>query len=601
MPATTVTQDWGRGHGGSPTPNPTPTPTPVPTPLPSSALTVAQLDSAYGINKLTETGAGETIAIVDAYGDSNIASDLNTFDTQMGLSAYGSASSFLSVVNENGGSSLPATNAGWALETSLDVEWALAVAPGAKILLVEANSSNLNDLVAGIQYASGHANVVSMSWGTSEFSGETAYNSLFTTPGVTYVAASGDDGGLSGPEWPSVAPNVVAVGGTTLNVSSSGTYAGETAWSGYGLGGSAGGVSTYESAPSYQANDGVLATGRTTPDVSYNANPNTGFAVYDSTSYQGQSGWFQVGGTSAGTPQWSALVALADQAHGSPLSSSQTLTALYSQTSTTALTSTTAAFHDITSGNNAYYYAGPGYDQVTGLGSPNASVLVPKLAAFGTTTTNVTGTVETVTVTHTTTTSQPSHPSDVTFVPVVTLIPTSGGHVQPVLFLVPLSSTTLNPSTTASPTAVAPVPQGTTSLLSPIAQPLTLSTTIGALLSPEREPSLASPLVPGTDVIPERDEAPPAAPAPGADAPAVPLSYYNMWDAAIDAYVAEQDAAPLPPLPVAATTDEHDEPSTLKSTLMAGAALALWGSWEVRSRLSERRRKVQLPEEPSRN
>ncbi len=176
---------------------------------------------------------------------------------------------------------------------------------------MEANSASLGDLLTAVNYARQQAgvSVVSMSWGGSEFNGETAYDSYFTTPAghapVTFVASSGDSGGDG--EWPAVSPNVLSVGGTALSMNSSSVRTSETAWSG-----SSGGVSAYESEPAYQT--GVQSTGRrTTPDVAYDANPNTGVAIYDSVSYAGQSGWFTVGGTSAGSPQWAALMAIANQ------------------------------------------------------------------------------------------------------------------------------------------------------------------------------------------------------------------------------------------------------------------------------------------------
>jgi subtilase family serine protease len=335
-----------------------------------------QIQTAYGFNQLYSSGlngANQTIAIVDAYNDPNIQKDLASFDSKFGL-----PSANLSVVNQSGGASLPSTSSGWALEISLDVEWAHAMAPGANILLVEANSSNLSDLLTAVNYAGQHASVVSMSWGSGEFSGETSYDSYFTTPGVTYVAASGDNG--APPTWPAVSPNVVAVGGTTLTLNSSNSISSETAWSSSG-----GGISAYESLPGYQTAavtnnpniPGGTPTNRTNPDVSYNANPNTGFAVYDTVRYSGHSGWFEVGGTSAGAPQWSALVAIANEGRAlaglTSLSGGQTLPALYSNAST---------LHDITSGSNNAYSAGTGYDLVTGLGSPIANLVVNALVSY---------------------------------------------------------------------------------------------------------------------------------------------------------------------------------------------------------------------------
>ncbi len=348
------------GGGGSGVTNPAP-----------FGYAPGQIQNAYGFNQITFNngaikgdGSGQTIAIVDAYNDPNIQSDLKAFDTKFGLLAAN-----LTVVNQNGGTNLPQTNPGWALETALDVEWAHAMAPGANILLVEANNSSLGNLLTAVNYAGQNASVVSMSWGTGEFSSETYYDSYFNKSGVTFVAASGDSGAES--TWPAVSPNVVAVGGTTLTMNSSGGYVSETGWSGSG-----GGYSAYENEPSYQS--GVQSSGvRTSPDIAYNANPNTGYAVYDTVSYSGQTGWFQVGGTSAGAPQVAAMVAIANQGRAlageSSLSgASQTLPALYNMSS--------SDFHNLTSGSNGYS-SGSGYNLVTGRGSPLANSVVQALVS----------------------------------------------------------------------------------------------------------------------------------------------------------------------------------------------------------------------------
>jgi subtilase family serine protease len=346
-----------------------------------TGYTPQQIQNAYGINNVVGNGAGQTIAIVDAYNDPNIKSDLAKFDSKFGLPAP-------NFTVDNLGTTT--TNAGWALETSLDVEWAHAVAPGASIVLVEASSATLSSLFSAVNYARNQpgVSVVSMSWGTPEFLGESAYDSLFTTPsghtGVTFVAAAGDSGAWDGPTYPSISPNVLAVGGTTLTLGAGGTYISETGWSD-----STGGFSgydsdwrTYERAPSYQTAT-LQAVGlnygmRTAPDVSFNADPNTGVAVYDSVSYSGQSGWFQVGGTSAAAPAWAALVAIADQdlttAGKTTLSNTQVQTDLYSLPS--------ADFNDITSGFNGYY-ATSGYNLVTGLGSPKVNLVIAGIVADG--------------------------------------------------------------------------------------------------------------------------------------------------------------------------------------------------------------------------
>jgi hypothetical protein len=342
-----------------------------------AGLSPAQVRHAYGFDQITFSngniqgdGTGQTIAIIDAYDQPNIASDLAAFDSTFGIAAPPS----FTKVNENGGSTLPAASASWGLEISLDVEWAHAIAPGARILLVEASSSSDGDLDAAVDYARKQpgVSVVSMSYGGAEYSGETSEDTYYTTPsghaGVTFVASTGDSGSAGAPNAPSVSPNVLAVGGTQLSVDGSGNYLGETGWSGSG-----GGISVYESQPSYQK--GVVTqstTKRTVPDVAYNGSSGSAFAIYD-TDY---GGWVQVYGTSAGAPQWAALVAIANQGRalagqGALDGPSQTLPDLYQLPS--------ADFHDITSGSNGGYSAGPGYDLVTGRGTPLANLVVSGL------------------------------------------------------------------------------------------------------------------------------------------------------------------------------------------------------------------------------
>ncbi|MDB5355278.1 MAG: pcp 3 [Phycisphaerales bacterium] len=276
----------------------------------SSVLTWVDNSSATANQSVAGTGAGQTIAIVEAYKDPTIAADLHHFDK-----AYGLPDTSLVQMNQTGGSKLPAADAGWAQETALDVEWAHAIAPGANIVLVEASSDHLNDLLAAVDTAR-HlqgVSVVSMSWGVGEFAGETSLDALFTTPDghqpVTFVAASGDRAATTKTQWPASSPNVLSVGGASLTLQpASGGMAAELPWSG-----SVGGTSTIEPQPAYQAFYNGAASGRTTPDVVYNADPTPGYSVYDSTPIHGISGWRTVGGTSAGAPQWAALVAIANQ------------------------------------------------------------------------------------------------------------------------------------------------------------------------------------------------------------------------------------------------------------------------------------------------
>ena len=261
----------------------------------------------------------------------------------------------------------------------MDVEWAHAVAPGAGILLVEAKSTTFADMDTAIAYAAKQSGVtvISNSWGATEFSGETALDTYCKLTTALCVFATGDNGNPG--TYPAYNPYVLAVGGTSLTVASTGTVSGETAW-GY----SGGGVSLYESKPSYQT---TTATKRGTPDVSYDADPATGFAVYDSYPYSGQSGWFQMGGTSAGAPQWSAIVAVADQlrkAAGKTVLTGTSSSSTYMANSRIYALTTGSA--DITSGPangtcGAICTPGTGYDFVTGKGSPRQGIDVALKAA----------------------------------------------------------------------------------------------------------------------------------------------------------------------------------------------------------------------------
>jgi Bacterial Ig-like domain (group 3) len=340
-------------------------------------------------------GAGQTIAIVDAFNQPDIASDLANFDSTFGLPAPPS----LKVINENGGSSLPrnasrSNGSNWGWEISLDVEWTHVMAPGASILLVEANSSDNSDLFAAVNTARDYpgVSVVSMSWGDSEFSGDDSNDSDFTTPsghiGVTFLAASGDNG--AGVNYPAVSPNVVGVGGTILTTGTGGAWSSETAWSDSG-----GGISAHTSQPGYQ--NGVVTqstTQRTVPDVSMDADPSGGVPVYDSYDNGASTPWVQLIGTSLATPMWAGIIAIADQGRvidgegtlDGPSATLPMLYALATPLSSPAGGYASGAFHDITSGSNGAYSAGPGYDLVTGIGSPIVNVLVPDLVGATTTT-----------------------------------------------------------------------------------------------------------------------------------------------------------------------------------------------------------------------
>jgi subtilase family serine protease len=263
-----------------------------------TGLTPATVKSAYRFTTSAGAGAGLTVAIVDAYDHPAVEADLGVFNARFGLPACTTANGCFRKVDAAGGTDYPRRNAGWALEAAMDVEWAHGIAPGARILLVEAGSDTFQDLVAAEDYARTHAQYVSNSWGGKEFDGEGAYDAHFAQPGVSIFFSAGD-GGLPA-QYPSSSPNVISVGGTTLHVS--GAAVTETGWSSGG-----GGCSRYEVATPAQAVFGqygqvACAGRRATPDVSLVADPATGVSVYDSYKYQGLTGWFVVGGTSASTP-----------------------------------------------------------------------------------------------------------------------------------------------------------------------------------------------------------------------------------------------------------------------------------------------------------
>lgn len=336
-----------------------------------SGIFPSQMRIAYGFSQLTDEGQGQTIAIVDAYDDPNIESDLGVFTSQFDLLACTTANGCFTKIYATG--TAPPSNTNWASEISLDVEWSHAIAPKAKIILVEASGQTNAELYQAVDVAAkSGATVVSMSWGVDEYSTEVDDDSHFNVPNITFVAASGDSGnpGL----YPAASPYVVGVGGTFLTINSTtSAWVSETAWSDSG-----GSVSLYETEPAYQT--AVQSTGmRGIPDVAYDADPKSGVPVYDTVGIFGLLGWLKVGGTSMAAPEWSALFAIAnslrEKAGLGPLN--QVQNNLYPDAE--------ADYHDITSGTNgtcgAICTAGPGYDFVTGLGSPQANLLIPALAA----------------------------------------------------------------------------------------------------------------------------------------------------------------------------------------------------------------------------
>jgi subtilase family serine protease len=344
---------------------------------PAAAYGPAQFHGAYNlpcsIQGTTEQAVcstpasygGQTIAIVDAYNDPTVESDLAVYDAQYGLPACTRANGCLTVVNQRGGQNLPSTDGGWALEISLDVQIAHDICQTCRILLVEARTASFNDLtMAENTAASMGATEVSNSWGASDSATlASTYSSSFNHPGIAVVAASGDDGWS--PLFPATSRYVLAVGGTSLFVNSNGTYGSEKAWGAAGSGCASQDVanSWQEALPNWGSTGCVLH--RASSDVAADADPFTGAAVYDSTPDAGSSGWLQVGGTSLASPLIAAVIALA----GGVASSANAQQVPYLRFNATNS-------HDVTTGSNGscgvpLCTATIGYDGPTGLGTPN--------------------------------------------------------------------------------------------------------------------------------------------------------------------------------------------------------------------------------------
>jgi len=378
--------------------------------LTGAVYTPAQIRAAYGLAALPAVGAaispavaatlgaGQTIYLIDAYHDATALSDLNTFSTRFGLPTCTNVAvaataavplakppancTFSVVYSATRGamtSTAPAYNASWAPESKLDVQWAHAIAPLARIVLVELPSAMSNAIIDGNTLAARlGAGVVSMSFGLAEAAWVPTTDSSFTATGMTYVAAAGDSGAQV--LWPAVSPNVLAVGGTGMDWSGSGTRY-EAAWLSGG-----GGMSAYEALPAWQS--GVTPAGgsklvrRAVPDVAFNANPMTG--EYVALTLPGASTvWNGYGGTSIAAPQWAGIVAVGNaiRAASSKALLGDIHTLLYK--SIAAVPGTYAAsFGDIvdgTDGTCATCRAGVGYDQATGLGTPNSTQLLQNL------------------------------------------------------------------------------------------------------------------------------------------------------------------------------------------------------------------------------
>ena len=368
-----------------------------------------EMRNAYGLGPLLQDGydgAGQTIIIIDSFGSPTLASDLATFDAGYGLPDPPSLT-MLSPLGTVSFDPSDSDQVGWAAETTLDVEWAHAMAPGAGIVLLTSPISETEG-VQGLpqfleleRYALDHrlGKVISQSWAATE-------NTLFdpagrqvieefesfylraAEEGVSVLASSGDSGSAN-PDvngsiypfptvnFPSSSPWVTAVGGTSLFADTDGNYQSETVWD-HAQNATGGGISQYFSEPLYQlltfpaAVQTELRLHRGVPDVAYNADPATPILIY--LSFLPDSGYYRIGGTSEGAPQWAGIIAVANQLAGRPLGFlNPKLYRLRGR-----------GFHDVTTGNNGAngvpgYNAASGWDPATGWGTPDASTLLPRL------------------------------------------------------------------------------------------------------------------------------------------------------------------------------------------------------------------------------
>jgi subtilase family serine protease len=385
-----------------------------------------QIRTAYGIDKLISagySGAGQTIVIIDAYQSATLPNDLDTFSANYGLPLVGSG--FFTQIAPDG---LGSSGTDWAGEISLDVEWAHAIAPGAKITLVLAKTAYDTDIVSALKYAVDNhlGDVISMSFGENEScvdpAAVSAYHDVFvaaTQKGITLIASSGDQGAAQpncdGTSWvkavshPASDPLVTSVGGTELHAANyclltsgcdpathpaAGTYESEIVWNeeklgsdGTSNGSSGGGFSVLFQEPPYQEGTLPGGSGRGLPDVAYSA------AVYAGVVVRSAGFWTRFGGTSAGAPQLAAITAIANQRAGRPLGF---LNAALYQIGMVKR-AYPASFHDVQSGNNSVvelgfidntsvsisgFTAGTGWDATTGTGSPVDGGLVNYLTRY---------------------------------------------------------------------------------------------------------------------------------------------------------------------------------------------------------------------------
>jgi subtilase family serine protease len=357
-----------------------------------------QIRAAYGIKPVLDsgiTGAGRTIVIIDAFQSPTIRQDLALFDH-----IWHYRNPTLNIIAPHGVTpfnSADPVQVMWAAEISLDVQWSHAVAPGATIDLILAKSGSDADILSVTKYAVDHnlGDVISQSFGEAEacaapalLAQEHAVFESATSKGITLFASSGDLGSAQptcdnkslvlSASTPASDPNVTAVGGTRLLANAtSGRYGSETVWND-DLGASGGGFSNLYQRPGYQAPFQSNAKQRGVPDVAYAGDVRGGFIAAFGVPF-GVGGLFVFGGTSAGSPQWAGIIALADQKGGHRLGAINR--SLYQ---IARGGSYSRAFHDVTAGNNAFfglpgYSARPGWDAATGLGSPDAARLIQLL------------------------------------------------------------------------------------------------------------------------------------------------------------------------------------------------------------------------------
>ena len=322
-----------------------------------SGKSPTNLISAYALPSAT-AGSGQTVAIVDAYDDPYAEADLAVYRSYYGLPACTTANGCFKKVSQTGSTtSLPAANASWSQEISLDIDMVSAICPNCNILLVEATSASFANLGAAVNEAAAlGADAISNSYGSTGDARDSVYGSYYNHPGIAVTASSGDSG--YGASYPASSHYVTAVGGTTLTAASSTTRGWtETAWSGAGSG-----CSSYNTALTGAASFSTGCTRRAEADVSAVADPSTGVSVYDSYAYAGSSGWLTFGGTSVSAPIIASVYALAGNA--------ASIDNNYPYTNSTSL-------NDVTSGSNGscgtsqWCTAGTGWDGPTGLGTPN--------------------------------------------------------------------------------------------------------------------------------------------------------------------------------------------------------------------------------------